>query len=196
MGRRFPAGLPCAGETGACRTRVRSRASLQPLMLREEVLGASHTPPPPHTSSLNDLISSPPWLCARLRKVSVTFSPGEPSKAVALGATLCFAPTRSTVCTFPWRRSANKLSVPGTIVPAVRLANCARRAGFARAVACTQQKNCTDAAQILYWWCRKTFQVFRGAGVLLQKHPCVTPPEGGIYEDYGDHWCGQALVVL
>ena len=65
-------GNPCGG-AGACRTRVRGRESLQILVLREEVLGDAYTPHPPHTSSLNDLISSPPWLCARLCKRECLF---------------------------------------------------------------------------------------------------------------------------
>ena len=98
-GKRFPGAPLCRGNGCVSHGGASPGETMQPLMLREEVLGASHTPPPPHTSSLNDLISSPPWLCARLCKVSVTLSPNTPGSAVAFGATLRFLPTQSAV----WR---------------------------------------------------------------------------------------------
>ena len=191
MGRRFPgapsgrwrrrrrkecAGLPCAGETGACRTRVRSRASLQPLMLREEVLGASHTPPPPHTSSLNDLISSPPWLCARLRKVSVTLSPNTPGSAVAFGATLRFLPAQSAV----WRKEVETVGEQNTCS---RLVSACRSFGELCPARRLRSCSCLHAAKKLHrrsadpiLVVQKNFSSFSGCRGAFAKAPLRNSP--------------------
>ena len=179
---------------------------MQPLMLREEVLGAPHTPPPPHTSSLNNLISSPPvagrsivqrggLVCHQTRRdqpwrlVRSFVSRTAPGMTRALcKSTLGLVIPRQKLtllscacCTKrlgkkQWSPAANKLSVPGTMVQAVRPANCARR------VVCTQQKTCTVVAQVSVLVMPETFfKVSGGAGGSCKSPPAspLPPARGG-----------------